>query len=441
MNDARDMIAIVGGTLIDGNGGPPVNDSVILIAGERITAVGDCSLEIPRQAKQISAKGKFIIPGLMDAYVWLIEGTVPMVLIRHEGRYAELALEGAQIALKNGVTTVFYSWGPRDELIKARNAIREGRAIGSRIYLCGNWIGLGGPFSPDMRQSHRVAVYETFAAQIDAQWECNVGPRLVSMSPEQVRQEVKAYLQSGVDYLSYAVSDHHIGALRFIVFSPRVQQVIVEEAHRAGLPVCGFRPATAESVHLALQAGVDMIHIADCTAFEPLPEETLALMAQQHVPCVIEAMTDESVERLRKVLGPNSIVDVVAANHQSMIRAGVPLLLGTGAFVTGSDNPDAHHARGTTKMLGDGHFVWFEIMQGLGMKPMAMLLAATRDVARAYKVDKDLGTLERGKVADLLILDRNPLESAENYRSLDLVVKEGRVVDRDTLPTQRLLTA
>jgi imidazolonepropionase-like amidohydrolase len=74
------------------------------------------------------------------------------------------------------------------------------------------------------------------------------------------------------------------------------------------------------------------------------------------------------------------------------------------------------------------------------MNPMATLMAATRNVARAFKVDKDLGTLEPGKFADLLILDKNPLEDAANYRSISLVMKEGHIVDRNALPTQRLLT-
>jgi imidazolonepropionase-like amidohydrolase len=88
----------------------------------------------------------------------------------------------------------------------------------------------------------------------------------------------------------------------------------------------------------------------------------------------------------------------------------------------------------------NSHFYWLLAMQDKGMKPMAALMAATRNIAKAYKVDKTLGTLERGKLADLLILDRNPLEDAENYRSIHLVMKEGKIIDRDALPTQRLLT-
>jgi imidazolonepropionase-like amidohydrolase len=79
-------------------------------------------------------------------------------------------------------------------------------------------------------------------------------------------------------------------------------------------------------------------------------------------------------------------------------------------------------------------------MEQKGMSPMAALLAATRNIARAYHVDRDLGTLEVGKLADLLILDRDPLVSAKHYQGIRLVMKEGRIVDRSSLPTSRLLT-
>jgi len=95
----------------------------------------------------------------------------------------------------------------------------------------------------------------------------------------------------------------------------------------------------------------------------------------------------------------------------------------------------------TLKVLGSSHFWWLQAAQEKGMAPMAALMAATRNVARAFRLDKDLGTLERGRLADLVVLDRNPLEGAENYRSISIVMKEGRIIDRDALPTQKLLTA
>ena len=93
------MLALIGGTLIDGRGGAPVERNVTLIDGGRIVAVGDSTLPIPPQARRIAAEGKYVIPGLMDANVHLIFDLWAPTLIGYEGRYDELIIEAAQLAL------------------------------------------------------------------------------------------------------------------------------------------------------------------------------------------------------------------------------------------------------------------------------------------------------------------------------------------------------
>ena len=91
--------------------------------------------------------------------------------------------------------------------------------------------------------------------------------------------------------------------------------------------------------------------------------------------------------------------------------------------------------------LGQGHFFWMRAMEEKGCPPMTMLQAATKNIAVAYKKDKALGTLEKGKIADLVILNQDPLQAAENYRSIHMVLKDGALVDRDALPEKAILTA
>jgi adenine deaminase len=90
--------------------------------------------------------------------------------------------------------------------------------------------------------------------------------------------------------------------------------------------------------------------------------------------------------------------------------------------------------------LAQGHFTWFKAMEEKGCLPMEMLRAATRNIAEAYGKDQDLGTLEPGKIADVIVLDKNPLQAADNYRSIHTVIQDGVVVDRDALPTNPILT-
>lgn len=292
-------LAVVGGTVIDGNGGKPIENGVVLIDNKRILAVGGKSTAIPPQAHTISAAGKYVIPGLMDANVHLVQDTKPINLVRYEGRYDELVVESAQVALKHGLTTVFDTWGPRAYLVKARNDINQGRAIGSRMYIAGNIVGLGGPFSEDFFAAGRAAVFEGFADRIDAIWQENVGPELVWMSPDQVRKEIRSYLQKDIDFLKYAVTTHRSPSAHFM-FSERVQRAIVDEVHRAGLTV-QTHTTTNEGIYSAIQAGVDMMQHVDLThGLHPIPAETIALIVERRLPVAVLAQTNKALAKFRE---------------------------------------------------------------------------------------------------------------------------------------------
>src|SRR5882762_832836 len=142
-------LAIVGAKIIDGNGGAPLEDGVILIEGKRIVAVGNRDTAIPQQAERISAGGKYIIPGLMNANVHLLQDIRIESLAFYMGCYEELITEAAQVALANGLTTVFDTWGPRRFLMAVRDRIQAGETPGSRIFCAGNIVGFDGPFSDD----------------------------------------------------------------------------------------------------------------------------------------------------------------------------------------------------------------------------------------------------------------------------------------------------
>jgi imidazolonepropionase-like amidohydrolase len=457
--------AIVGGTIIDGRGGSPIKDGVILIDGQRIKAVGDRSMPIPMHAGLIQVTGKYIMPGLIYPKAIMVNSAAVPDLIRLEGRYDEVFIEAAQLALKCGVTTIFDYYGPRDPLIKARNAINEGRAIGARIYLCGNWIGCGGLFSPDILDHGKEEVGEhsfdtklksglaiadaAFRARTNAQWEVNIGEALIPMSLEAVREEVRQYVESGIDYVTYLVNCHRLPAYSYIAFSPRVQRMIVEEAHRAGLPVQAHFATTEEGVHLALDAGADIVS-AYPYGGRPMSAETLALVAQGDVFLNIEPHSSEETEWYRRqppsALYPGLLkqVETAECDHLGLVRAGARVIgAGTNTMLSTGLRAllsSATAARPVPEM-GEGHVSGIQALQDKGMSPMEALMAATQNVARAFKVDRDLGTVEPGKLADLIVLDKNPLESPQNYRGICLVLKEGQVVDRDFLPTQRLWTA
>jgi imidazolonepropionase-like amidohydrolase len=440
-----EFLAIVGPTIIDGCGGAPIKDGVLVIDGRRITALGDASTPVPVEATRVTAAGKFLVPGFMNSSVYLFCDPPPVAALRYEGRYDELMIEAAQLALKSGVTTIFDTCGPRRYLAKARGAINDGREVGARVYFAGNMVGCGGPVSDDFYSSVRAGLFG-FADELNALWEDGVGPELMSMSPDEARMALRRHAQSGIDFMKYVVTALRQDRSPLIAFSPRFQRIIVEEAQRADIPVKAFT-GSVEGVHMAMDAGVDILGHVDWTGpKQALPTETVDMIVQRRMPCPILSQPEEGrawAARLHALHG------VAARNQQALLDAGALILMSTDGMVL-SPNIRAHVVALDPRSpppfesflfdITQGHFRWMESVEKRGMKAMDALMAATRNVAQAYKVEKDLGTLEVGKIADLLILERNPLEKAANYRSIVEVIKDGRVIDRSALPSQRLLS-
>lgn len=217
-------LVLRGATVADGSGGTPLRDATIVIQGGRNAAIGrSAAVHVPRGARTVARTGKYVIPGLMDGNVHLDFGFAPEYLFAYEGRYDELILEAAQVALKNGVTTVFDSWGPRESLAKVRDSINANRLVGSRMFIAGNIIGAGGPTSSDFLAPLRTVINAADADRIDAMWEQGVGPDLLWMTPEEVREKVRAYIATGhLDFVKYLSSGHK--DMQFIAFSPDAKQ-------------------------------------------------------------------------------------------------------------------------------------------------------------------------------------------------------------------------
>ena len=436
-----ESLAIVGGTIIDGTGKAPLVGTVSIKDG-RINAIGP-DVKVPAGAKKVDAHGKYVIPGLMDANVHLIGQTDLETLVKYDGHYEDIGLEAAQMALKYGLTTVFDTWGPRQPLTKARDLINSGQAPGSRFYLAGNIIGFGGPFSTDFLEEQGKYLTKTFVKRTNALWEENVGQDLMYMGPEQVRQEIRKYIATGVDFLKYEASGHMGTEDRYISFSPRVQHVIVEEGHRAGL-VVQAHVTTIESLDLAVDAGLDIATHCEMTEKHVIPPETLQKMAERKVACSVLPITQRHLDALQKA-APESyeMWNIGKLNEKALIKAGVTLLLSTDAGLAHpiKNAEAAAKPEGAVEVLidprarlGEGHFNALQALQEEGMAPLQVLATATLNIARAYKKDQDLGSLETGKIADLVILDRNPLDDARNYRSINAVYKDGKRVDVGALP-------
>jgi imidazolonepropionase-like amidohydrolase len=442
------VTVIAAGTVIDGTGREPLTDATIVIEGSRLAEIGPRgTVTVPAGARTIDARGKFIVPGLMDANVHLVLGSSIEFIVRHEGRYDQLIEEAAQVTLSNGLTTVFDSWGPLQPLLDVRDRINRREVPGSRMFAAGNIIGFSGPFGRDFNGDAEGTATKALVSRINRIWEENTGPDLLWMTPDQVRFEVRKYATRGMDFLKYGASGHRLTNL--IQFSPETQRAIVEEGHRAG-KIVQTHTTSVDSLRQGLEAGVDMMQHAASTGPVPIPDSVIRLALDRKAYLAVQPRTKRRLEielKRAEEASPHSITRfnerVRHENQERLIKAGVPLLLATDAGMMDPDavadlSPELRTDRLTE--LGEGHFLWFRAMVEKGMTPMQAILAATRNVAAAYRVLDRLGTLERGKQADLLVLEANPLTNVENLRRIEMVIKDGHVVDRAQLPLRRVLT-
>jgi imidazolonepropionase-like amidohydrolase len=438
------LTAIVGATVLDGTGGAPISDGVVVVEDERVRSVGTRADGVPDDATVVDAAGRWVIPGLMDANVHLYAGTTADLLLEFEGHYDDQVTEAAQIALRSGVTTVFDTWGPLRPLVDVRDRINRGELTGSRIFAAGNIIGFGGPMSDDFFPAGNVFGTDV-VERINAQWEQGTGPDLLWLTPEELRSRVREYIErSGIDFIKYAASGHK--EMQFITFSEPAQQAIVEEGHRAGLTVQAHS-TSPESLRMEIEAGADLLQHGDVTGKEPMPEATMKTIVEQGIPVAALICTDAYMTWVRED-GPELlrlVHETKDENDRRLIDAGARLLLTTDAFAFGPrmlSHPRMKHHAGVVDspvQIGDSHFLWLQGAIERGMAPMEALLSGTRYIAEAYKHD-DLGSLEPGKRADLVVLDADPLADVRNYRRIAEVMKDGVLVDRAALPERRVLT-
>jgi imidazolonepropionase-like amidohydrolase len=439
-------LVISGATIIDGVADAPIAADSIWIEDGRIKALGKGELDAPPTARRIDASGRFLIPGLMNANVHLLWDTRIETLARHWDHFEALIAEAAQTALKSGLTTVFDTWGPRRFLMSVRDRINRGEIAGSRIFCAGNIVGLDGPYSSDFAAKAAEVASESFVRRINAIWVENVGRHLMFLPPDEVAREVRRYIAKGIDFVKYASNEHGIPGA-FLALSPTVQAAIVAEAHSAGI-TAQAHTMTVEGLRISVEAGCDLIQHANVTGPVPIPASTLDLMAERRTAAVVFPFTQR---RLDWIMANVSEAERTAwyasdVNVRKLIGSGAPLLLANdgaiippGRFAASARNW-ASPGEDNLVDLDSGHLVWFKAMEEKGCPPMTMLKAATRNIAVAYGKGRELGTLEAGKVADMLILGKDPLAAADNYRSIETIIQGGKVIEAAKLPESRILT-
>jgi len=399
------LIAIVGATLIDGTGAEPLRNAVVLVEGNTITVVEPCSsADIPAEADVVEAEGRFLLPGMIDAHVHV--SAPEFVASPPKGdptAYATaIAIRNLRSALQAGVTTVRDVCGARINLA-LRSARRHGQLVAPRIYTAGKGICMtGGHGSGFAGAAHEVD------------------------GPDAIRHAVRVEHKAGADLIKL-LSSHRTD---YPEFTLEEIEAGVNEAHRLGLPVA-IHAANLISTSMAARAGVDVIEHGSF-----LSEETAKLMASKGIVLVptlwvkhdlAKRLTEYKKTPEKFPWGDAADLEASAAWFRRCVeQLPETMRLAKEQGVT--------IAAGTDFVLSDQPWCLLpeevEYLVRLGLAPLEAIVAATHGGAAALGMADRLGTIEVGKWADLMLVDRNPIDDVSALKSVSWVMQGGNVIPR-----------
>jgi imidazolonepropionase-like amidohydrolase len=396
------VVAIRAGQMFDARSGSMLPNQVVLIRGDHIVDVGP-AVQIPAGARVIDLGTATMLPGMIDAHVHVNTGGASLAM------RALTALANAQTDLAAGFTTVldmdsrggFYT-------VELRDAINSGLLQGPRMQVVGQ--SLNPRATNYYNDSQSVRFYEGFTENKNIN-----GPWLA-------RAAVREAKLHGVDYIKIYTTQDFAGTTHMwrpdgtLVNSPSLTleevEAIVDEAHRLGLRV-GCHAYGGEGMDSCIKAGVDAPHhllMLDDAGVKILLEKKLP-----YVPTIDDLIALEPGD-LKATDGKNSRLLLLEHAFKKAVAAGIPIVFGSGAT-----SPDIPHGKQANQF---GYFVKW------GLTPAQALQTAYLPAAKMlnYDWDKEIGSIEKGKFADIIAVAGNPLSDISEMERVRFVMKGGAVV-------------
>jgi imidazolonepropionase-like amidohydrolase len=402
-------IALRCGRLIDGVRGAPLENVVILVEGERIKAVGP-SLPIPDGARVVDLGSSTVLPGLIDAHTHvLLQGDITAEdydsqLLKDSIPYRTIrATVAARTALSNGFTSIrdLETEGAMYADVDLKKAIDRGIVPGPRMFVSTRALAPTGMY-PLLGYSWQLQVPE--------------GVQIVD-GPDAIRRAIREQVKYGADWIKYYSDRGYFlkdGALRSRVnFTDEEAKALVDEAHRLGHRVAAHAMAK-DGIEAALRAGVDSIEHG-----YGLDEGQMDIMVRRHVFWCPTLFVGTYVAEGRAAGGApiwKSMVAVAEQAFRKALKKGVPIAFGTDA----------------------GGFAWtvneareFSVMVRYGMTPMQAIQSATSVAASLLEKEDSLGTLEPGRLADIVAVKGDPLKDIAELEHVSFVMKGGTVFKQE----------
>lgn len=405
------MLAITNGTIIDGRGGEPL-PGTILIEDERITAIGpEGKVNIPRDATVIDARGGSILPGLIDCHVHFMMEYPDIMrgLITPPSLRLLQAIPRMRATLDAGVTTIRDAGGTPTGV---KMAVERGIVAGPRMQVAVGIITQTGGHGDGY-----------FPCCIDIGFfgiQFNDLPNGVADGIEEVRKATREMLRAGADWIKLATT----GGVLSTADAPTSSQLTIEEIETAVYEAqaqdkrCMAHAQGTQGIKNALLAGVASIEHGVY-----LTDELIDLMLKKDVylvptlvaPIAVVEFANEHPDIVPPMMAEKaiSVVDAHKESFRKAVEAGVKVAMGT-------DSGVGRHGDNGREIV---------LMVENGMTPMQALVATTSSAAKLLRLQENLGTLEMGKLADVIVVEGDVLSDINriaNPENVKLVLKEGR---------------
>lgn len=414
-------IAVVGGRIIDGYGQPPIENGTVLIKGERIVAVGSkAEVAVPPGTRIIDASGRTVIPGMIEMHAHLItlgDGNYPRWfkwLDDHKAKYPlEKVMEiSSRQLLASGITTAVDLGAPLEPSLQVRDKINKGQVMGPRLMVSGPWIIPKAAIFPD--DSSRVVGYSAEAAAKATQANVDAGVDIIKAHGDLTGEQYKAI--ADVAHKGKILVTAHINDEDAIWNAVKAHIDILQHVGSAARPTY-----TDAMVKAVVNSNIAVVPTAAGSYTLPstvkFPERLQDPILKTLTPPDIWDEIQDSLKDIRRVgyFGNMEKADVLReASLKQWLTSGVRFGIGTDNGVPATFHTDA------MVLIG-------QLYVSMGMTPMWVIDSMTRINAQIIGKGRDLGTLEPGKYADLVILRGDPLNNLAALANVETVIKNGEV--------------
>ena len=395
-------VILEGATLIDGTGALPKPNTTIVIDGDKIVLVSNNTANIFDlnffAANVINLTGKYIIPGLFDMHAHVAN-------VRKDSYNQSESEYMLRMLLAHGVTTIRNPGGPTEQSVALRENLSQGKIIGPEIFTAGQLLNtpqIPVPFVEKQVQTEK-----------------------------DVRQEVRNQAAAGVDYIKL-----------YVGLTPELVKAAIDEAHSSGIRVIGhlYMTSWTDAAKLGIDALAHGVPVSPFLLSEADRQEFLAFgdhpfnhllwldlvdLNRPEINDMISALVNNDIP-VDPTLDIYEIITKEESQNQylwSKVLELTKMFYDNGVTIlSGSDIPNFDLVPGASL-----HHE-LEILVEAGIPPLEVIKIATKNGAQALGIENDVGTIEPGKQADMIILSDNPLDDISNTKKIEAVINNGHFI-------------